>query len=97
MAHSQPIACWPDVLLRRVFGSFNCTTAIGITTAASPAPGNAPVYSNRLALERLQIVPTVLGDLMKDKDRARAKRVAEAMLKMIKLDVAGLKRAYEGA
>jgi predicted 3-demethylubiquinone-9 3-methyltransferase (glyoxalase superfamily) len=43
-----------------------------------------------------QIVPAVLGDMMKDLDRARAKRVAEAMLKMIKLDIAELKKAYEG-
>lgn len=43
-----------------------------------------------------QIVPTVLGRMMKDKDRARAKRVAEAMLQMVKLDVAGLERAYSG-
>jgi predicted 3-demethylubiquinone-9 3-methyltransferase (glyoxalase superfamily) len=43
-----------------------------------------------------QIVPAALGDMMKDKDRARAKRVAEAMLKMVKLDIAELKKAYEG-
>ncbi len=43
-----------------------------------------------------QIVPRVLGEMMKDKDRAKAKRVAEAMLKMVKLDIAGLKKAYEG-
>jgi hypothetical protein len=34
--------------------------------------------------------------MMKDSDRARAKRVAEAMLKMIKLDIDGLNKAYEG-
>jgi predicted 3-demethylubiquinone-9 3-methyltransferase (glyoxalase superfamily) len=44
-----------------------------------------------------QIVPTVLGEMMKDPDRARAKRVAEAMLKMIKLDIAMLKRAYNAS
>jgi predicted 3-demethylubiquinone-9 3-methyltransferase (glyoxalase superfamily) len=43
-----------------------------------------------------QIVPSVLGDMMKDSDRFRAKRVAEAMLKMDKLDIEGLKKAYEG-
>jgi predicted 3-demethylubiquinone-9 3-methyltransferase (glyoxalase superfamily) len=43
-----------------------------------------------------QIVPAALGAMMKDRDRARAKRVTEAMLKMIKLDIAELKRAYEG-
>ena len=34
--------------------------------------------------------------MMKDKDRARAKRVAEAMLTMTKFDIAGLRKAYEG-
>ena len=43
-----------------------------------------------------QIVPKILGQMMKDPDRARAKRVAEAMLKMVKLDIAGLQKAYEG-
>lgn len=43
-----------------------------------------------------QIVPAALGAMMKDKGRARAKRVAEAMLKMTKLDIAELKKAYEG-
>lgn len=41
-----------------------------------------------------QIVPTVLGGMMADPDRTRAKRVAEAMLKMVKLDIAGLQAAY---
>jgi predicted 3-demethylubiquinone-9 3-methyltransferase (glyoxalase superfamily) len=43
-----------------------------------------------------QIVPAVLGPMMKDPDRARAKRVAEAMLKMTKFDIEELKAAYEG-
>ena len=42
-----------------------------------------------------QIAPTVLGEMMKDPDRARAKRATEAMLKMTKLDIATLKRAYD--
>ncbi|HET7594403.1 MAG TPA: VOC family protein [Stellaceae bacterium] len=42
-----------------------------------------------------QIVPAVLADMLQDKDAARSKRVMEAMLKMDKLDIAGLKRAYE--
>lgn len=41
-----------------------------------------------------QIVPTVLGDMMKDQNRARAARVMEAMLQMKKLDIAGLEEAY---
>jgi predicted 3-demethylubiquinone-9 3-methyltransferase (glyoxalase superfamily) len=44
-----------------------------------------------------QIVPTALGEMMKDRDRRKARRVAEAMLTMVKLDVDGLRRAYEGA
>jgi predicted 3-demethylubiquinone-9 3-methyltransferase (glyoxalase superfamily) len=40
-----------------------------------------------------QIVPRRLGELMTDPDRARAARVAEAMLKMVKLDVAALEAA----
>ena len=43
-----------------------------------------------------QIAPTILGEMMKDKDRARAKRVAEAMLKMVKLDIGGLEAAARG-
>ncbi len=43
-----------------------------------------------------QIAPAVLGQMMKDKDRAKAKRVAEAMLKMVKFDIAALQRAYDG-
>ena len=40
-----------------------------------------------------QIVPTVLPDLLQDNDPAKRKRVTEAMLKMIKLDIETLKRA----
>lgn len=45
---------------------------------------------------RWQIVPAVLDEMMSDPDAARAKRVSDAMLKMIKLDVAALERAYRG-
>jgi predicted 3-demethylubiquinone-9 3-methyltransferase (glyoxalase superfamily) len=43
-----------------------------------------------------QITPRVLNEMMKDKDRSRAKRVAEAMMTMVKLDNAALQRAYNG-
>ncbi len=43
-----------------------------------------------------QIAPKALGEMMKDKDRAKAGRVAQAMMKMVKLDVAELKKAYNG-
>jgi len=41
-----------------------------------------------------QIVPTILGELLSDKDQARSERVMHAMLKMIKLDIEKLKQAY---
>lgn len=40
-----------------------------------------------------QIVPKRLGELMNDPDSEKAKRVMEAMLKMIKFDIAGLEAA----
>ena len=43
-----------------------------------------------------QIVPKALGRLMGDPDRAKSSRVMQAMLKMKKLDVAELERAYAG-
>ncbi len=44
-----------------------------------------------------QIVPRVLFELIGDKDRAKAARATEAMLKMKKLDIAELRRAHAGA
>ena len=40
-----------------------------------------------------QIVPTVLGELLRSKDPERSKRVMDALLKMGKLDIQALKRA----
>ncbi len=40
-----------------------------------------------------QIVPRRLSELLDDPDRAKAQRVMAAMLRMIKLDIAGLERA----
>jgi hypothetical protein len=34
--------------------------------------------------------------MMKDKDRTKVRRVAQAMLKMVKLDIAALQAAYDG-
>lgn len=41
-----------------------------------------------------QIVPAVLGKMMTDPDRERARRVSDAMMKMVKLDVAALEAAW---
>ncbi|HEX6859566.1 MAG TPA: VOC family protein [Caulobacteraceae bacterium] len=43
-----------------------------------------------------QIVPSRLQAMMADPDPAKARRVAEAMLKMVKFDIAALERAYAG-
>lgn len=43
-----------------------------------------------------QIVPTALGQMLRDKDPAKANRVMQAMMKMVKLDLDALQRAYEG-
>ncbi len=42
-----------------------------------------------------QIVPTALGEMLRDSDAKRAARVMQAMLQMIKLDIAALKKAYD--
>ena len=41
-----------------------------------------------------QIIPTILGELLQDKDSEKAERVMKTMLQMGKIDIAGLKRAY---
>ena len=43
-----------------------------------------------------QIVPTALGEMMRDPDPARVERVMRALLGMVKLDVAALGKAYDG-
>jgi len=42
-----------------------------------------------------QIVPTVLGELLRDKDAEKTQRVMKAMLQMDKIDIRALKQAYE--
>ena len=42
-----------------------------------------------------QIVPSVLGKMLQDKDAEKAKRVMKAMLQMDKIDIEGLKQAYD--
>jgi predicted 3-demethylubiquinone-9 3-methyltransferase (glyoxalase superfamily) len=42
-----------------------------------------------------QIVPRVLGEMLQDEDRERANQVMNAMLQMSKIEIDGLRRAYE--
>jgi predicted 3-demethylubiquinone-9 3-methyltransferase (glyoxalase superfamily) len=43
-----------------------------------------------------QIVPTRLMELLNDSDPERARRVQEAMMKMVKIDIAEIERAANG-
>jgi len=43
-----------------------------------------------------QIIPSALGRLLGDKDRAKAGRAMQAMLQMKKIDIAKLQQAYDG-
>ena len=42
-----------------------------------------------------QIVPSLLGELLNDKDAGKAKKVMEAMLQMSKLDMKRLQQAHD--
>lgn len=43
---------------------------------------------------RWQIVPAALDEMMHDKDPCRSKQVTDALLKMVKIDIAALQSAY---
>ncbi len=42
-----------------------------------------------------QIIPTVLGEMLQDKDAEKANRVMRAMLQMDKIDISRLRQAYD--
>ena len=44
-----------------------------------------------------QVVPAILGKLLRDKDAEKSKRVMKAMLQMRKIDIKKLKQAYDQA
>ncbi|HUJ27323.1 MAG TPA: VOC family protein [Myxococcales bacterium] len=46
---------------------------------------------------RWQIVPAVLEKMMQDKDPARSRRASDAMMQMVKFDIAALEKAYRKA
>lgn len=46
---------------------------------------------------RWQIVPAALDEWMRDGDAARSKRVSDAVMQMVKLDIATLERAKRGS
>jgi predicted 3-demethylubiquinone-9 3-methyltransferase (glyoxalase superfamily) len=64
-------------------------------TADGGAPSQCGWLKDKFGLS-WQVVPSILGELMSDKDAAKSKRVMEAMLQMSKIDIAKLKQAYDG-
>ena len=44
-----------------------------------------------------QVVPRLLGEMLNDEDPEKAQRVMDAMLQMSKIEIEGLRRAYESA
>jgi len=43
-----------------------------------------------------QVVPTIVGEILRDKDSQKVERFMSALIKMKKLDIEGLKKAYNG-
>jgi predicted 3-demethylubiquinone-9 3-methyltransferase (glyoxalase superfamily) len=58
-------------------------------------PGPCGWLKDRYGLS-WQIVPTIMTEFLSDPDSQKSNRAMAAMLKMSKLDIAALKRAYEG-
>ena len=65
-------------------------------TADGGAPTQCGWLKDKFGLS-WQIIPKALGRMLTDKDAAKSTRVMNAMLQMIKLDLAELQTAYDGA
>lgn len=59
-------------------------------------PGRCGWLTDRFGVS-WQVIPRVLGELLGDEDPEKAARVMNAMLQMGKIEIEGLRRAYEGA
>lgn len=81
--------------------SVNCETQAEIDDlwekllASGGQPMQCGWLTDRFGLS-WQIVPSIIMEFMQDRDPAKARRTAEAMFKMVKLDIAALKKAYAG-
>jgi predicted 3-demethylubiquinone-9 3-methyltransferase (glyoxalase superfamily) len=77
----------------------NCTTQNEVKTywekltTSGGSPGQYGWLKDKFGLW-WQVVPTVLVDMLQDKDPQRSQRVTQAMMQMTKLDIARLKDAY---
>jgi predicted 3-demethylubiquinone-9 3-methyltransferase (glyoxalase superfamily) len=77
----------------------NCTTQEEVDElweklSAGGAPNRCGWLQDRFGVS-WQIIPVVLLELLQDKDPQKSKRVMEAMLQMVKIDIKRLKQAYE--
>jgi predicted 3-demethylubiquinone-9 3-methyltransferase (glyoxalase superfamily) len=61
--------------------------------AADPKAGQCGWLKDKFGLS-WQVVPTVLGEMMRSKDPKQVARVTQAFLQMKKFDIAKLKEAY---
>ncbi len=64
------------------------------TLSDGGAPGQCGWLTDRFGVS-WQIVPMVLGDMLKDPDPARTERVTQALMQMTKLNIDALKEAYD--
>jgi len=64
-------------------------------TADGGEPGQCGWLKDKYGVS-WQIIPTALLDMISDKDPAKAKRAIDAMLPMRKIDIAVVRKAYEG-
>lgn len=64
-------------------------------TADGGEEGNCGWLKDKYGLS-WQIIPTALNEMLSDPDPEKAGRAMQAMLKMNKIDIQGLKQAYEG-
>jgi predicted 3-demethylubiquinone-9 3-methyltransferase (glyoxalase superfamily) len=62
--------------------------------SAGGQPGHCGWLKDKFGLS-WQIVPSVLVEMLQDKDVEKSQRVMQAMMQMRKIDIAGLKQAYE--
>lgn len=62
-------------------------------TAGGGAPSQCGWLKDKFGLS-WQIVPSILPELMTDKEPEKSNRVMEAILQMTKIDINGLKQAY---
>lgn len=91
----------PVFKLNEAFSLFvNCETQQEVDElwqklSAGGGPGQCGWLKDKFGLS-WQIIPSALPRMLGDKDPAKSQRVMQAMLKMKKIDVEALQRAYDG-